>query len=206
MVCFKFASKGIYSGTSVHERLSTRTNWFTTKNFAKLLPRFTTTHSVYEQASFPFGLYIFSLSLCISCAASKRERARHTHTGSARDRQTHTDRQRKRETRTHTGSTRERDVHTHRQHEKETDAHTQALEESKEHYHNSFLSKCCRSVLEPDILGLIQKIPGVGKVKALALLQQFPSIQQLSNARTEELEAIVGQTIAQQIKIFFMNI
>ncbi|XP_039619508.1 Fanconi anemia core complex-associated protein 24 [Polypterus senegalus] len=80
------------------------------------------------------------------------------------------------------------------------------LEESNEHYRNSFLCKSCCSVVEPVILVLVQKIPGVGKVKALALLQQFPSIQQLSNARTEELEAIVGQTTAQQIKIFFMKI
>ncbi|MGH0147393.1 UNVERIFIED_CONTAM: hypothetical protein FKN15_059801 [Acipenser sinensis] len=53
----------------------------------------------------------------------------------------------------------------------------------------------------PAALAMVQQIPGVGKVKALALLQQFPSIHQLSNATTEELEVVVGRTIAQQIRL-----
>uniref|UniRef100_A0A671L8S2 Fanconi anemia core complex-associated protein 24 pseudonuclease domain-containing protein n=1 Tax=Sinocyclocheilus anshuiensis TaxID=1608454 RepID=A0A671L8S2_9TELE len=47
------------------------------------------------------------------------------------------------------------------------------------------------------------QIPGVGKVKAMQLLQRFPSIHQLSGASVHELEPIVGQATAQHITAFF---
>lgn len=56
---------------------------------------------------------------------------------------------------------------------------------------------------ESSLVQTVQQIPGVGKVKAPLLLQKFPSIQQLSNASTQELEEVVGRTVAQQIHTFF---
>lgn len=78
-------------------------------------------------------------------------------------------------------------------------------EESKEHGHNPFRRKSRSNLAEPTVLAMVQQIPGVGKVKTLALLQQFPSIHQLSNATTEELEVVVGRTIALQIRTFFIQ-
>uniref|UniRef100_A0A671U1X8 FA core complex associated protein 24 n=1 Tax=Sparus aurata TaxID=8175 RepID=A0A671U1X8_SPAAU len=53
-------------------------------------------------------------------------------------------------------------------------------------------------LLDPLVLALVQQVPGVGRVKALALLQHFSSIQQLCNAAPTELEPIVDQAAAQQ--------
>uniref|UniRef100_A0A2K5BVD6 Fanconi anemia core complex-associated protein 24 pseudonuclease domain-containing protein n=1 Tax=Aotus nancymaae TaxID=37293 RepID=A0A2K5BVD6_AOTNA len=72
----------------------------------------------------------------------------------------------------------------------------QTVEASK----NSLLRKKQALLLsEPSLLRNMQQIPGVGKVKAPLLLQKFPSIQQLSNASTQELE----QVVRQQIHAFF---
>uniref|UniRef100_A0A3Q3FYA1 FA core complex associated protein 24 n=1 Tax=Labrus bergylta TaxID=56723 RepID=A0A3Q3FYA1_9LABR len=49
----------------------------------------------------------------------------------------------------------------------------------------------------------LQVSPGVGRAKALALLQHFSSIGQLCNASPAELEPIVGHAAAQQIHNFF---
>ncbi|RVE55373.1 hypothetical protein OJAV_G00237010 [Oryzias javanicus] len=67
---------------------------------------------------------------------------------------------------------------------------------------NIFRKSSCR-LLDPLVLTLVQQIPGVGRVKALTLLQNFSSIQQLCSAAPEELEPMVGQTLAQQIHSFF---
>lgn len=76
-------------------------------------------------------------------------------------------------------------------------------EQTKEPSRNPFLRKK-RSVLsEPSLVRTVQQIPGVGKVKAPLLLQKFPTIQKLSNASIQELEAVVGHTVAQQIHAFF---
>uniref|UniRef100_A0A671U2Y6 FA core complex associated protein 24 n=1 Tax=Sparus aurata TaxID=8175 RepID=A0A671U2Y6_SPAAU len=53
-------------------------------------------------------------------------------------------------------------------------------------------------LLDPLVLALVQQVPGVGRVKALSLLQHFSSIQQLCNAAPTELEPIVDQAAAQQ--------
>uniref|UniRef100_A0A8C1R743 DisA/LigA helix-hairpin-helix motif domain-containing protein n=1 Tax=Cyprinus carpio TaxID=7962 RepID=A0A8C1R743_CYPCA len=58
-------------------------------------------------------------------------------------------------------------------------------------------SQWCRS--------LVLQIPGVGKVKAMQLLQRFPSIHQLCGASVYELEPIVGQATTQHITAFFHN-
>ncbi|XP_033621615.1 Fanconi anemia core complex-associated protein 24 isoform X7 [Fukomys damarensis] len=76
-------------------------------------------------------------------------------------------------------------------------------EQTKEPSKNPFLRKKRAVLSEPFLLRTVQQIPGVGKVKALLLLQKFPSIQQLSNASIQELQQVVGQAVAQQIHIFF---
>ncbi|XP_075945828.1 Fanconi anemia core complex-associated protein 24 isoform X2 [Anarhichas minor] len=68
---------------------------------------------------------------------------------------------------------------------------------------NPFRRRTSSRLLDPLVLALVQHVPGVGRVKALALLEQFSSIQQLCNAAPAELEPIVGQAAAQQIHSFF---
>lgn len=75
--------------------------------------------------------------------------------------------------------------------------------ESKE---NPFRRKSTARLLDPVVLNLIQQIPGVGKVKAMALLQHFPSIHKISNVSVKELEPVVGQATAQHIWAFFHEI
>ncbi|XP_057697690.1 Fanconi anemia core complex-associated protein 24 [Corythoichthys intestinalis] len=68
---------------------------------------------------------------------------------------------------------------------------------------NPFRRKSSSGLLDPLVLSTVQQVPGVGRVKALALLEHFPSIHQLCNATVAELEAIVGQASAQSIHTFF---
>ncbi|NXG79620.1 FAP24 protein, partial [Baryphthengus martii] len=75
-------------------------------------------------------------------------------------------------------------------------------EQSKDHNSNPFLRKQCSQLAEPSLFRTAQQIPGVGKTKALLLLQQFGSIHRLCNASVQELELIVGQTAARQIHSF----
>ncbi|KAF7642875.1 hypothetical protein LDENG_00249330 [Lucifuga dentata] len=70
---------------------------------------------------------------------------------------------------------------------------------------NPFRRRTSSQLLDPLVLALVQQVPGVGRVKALALLQNFPSIQQLCNANSTQLEPIVGQAAAQHIHHFFHN-
>ncbi|KYO32595.1 Fanconi anemia core complex-associated protein 24 isoform X1 [Alligator mississippiensis] len=76
-------------------------------------------------------------------------------------------------------------------------------EQSKDRTSNPFLRKQCSQLTHASILRTVQQIPGVGKTKALLLLQRFGSIHQLCNASVQELEQVVGQTVAQQIYAFF---
>ncbi|NXI55621.1 FAP24 protein, partial [Chloroceryle aenea] len=78
----------------------------------------------------------------------------------------------------------------------------QVREQSKDHNNNPFLRKQYSQLAEPSVFRTVQQIPGVGKTKALLLLQQFGSIHRLCNASLEELELVVGQTVAQQIYRF----
>ncbi|NXC70488.1 FAP24 protein, partial [Anhinga anhinga] len=75
-------------------------------------------------------------------------------------------------------------------------------EQSKDHNSNPFLRKQCSQLAEPSVFQTVQQIPGVGKTKALLLLQHFGSIHRLCNASVEELELVVGQTVAQQVYRF----
>ncbi|NXB11038.1 FAP24 protein, partial [Cnemophilus loriae] len=75
-------------------------------------------------------------------------------------------------------------------------------EQSRDRSANPFLRKQCAELAEPAVLQTVQQIPGVGKTKALHLLQQFGSIHRLCNASISELEQVVGQTVAQQIYTF----
>ncbi|XP_022072277.1 Fanconi anemia core complex-associated protein 24 [Acanthochromis polyacanthus] len=68
---------------------------------------------------------------------------------------------------------------------------------------NPFRRKSERCLLDPLVMGVVQKVPGVGKVRAQALLQNFSSIQQLCNATPAELTLIVGKACAQRIHSFF---
>ncbi|NWW48301.1 FAP24 protein, partial [Pedionomus torquatus] len=75
-------------------------------------------------------------------------------------------------------------------------------EQSKDLNSNPFLRKPCSQLAEPSLFRTVQQIPGVGKTKALLLLQRFGSIHRLCNASVKELELVVGQTLAQQIYNF----
>ncbi|KAJ8002841.1 hypothetical protein DPEC_G00163160 [Dallia pectoralis] len=70
---------------------------------------------------------------------------------------------------------------------------------------NPFRKKSVSRLLDPVVMSLVQQIPGVGKVKAVALLQHYSSVIQLCNAETCELETIVGQATAQSIHNFFQK-
>ncbi|MEE6500524.1 hypothetical protein FKM82_003814 [Ascaphus truei] len=78
-------------------------------------------------------------------------------------------------------------------------------EQSRDGSSNPFIRKKRSQLAEASILQTVQRIPGVGKVKALQLLQHFPTIQLLSNASVTELETVVGQGIAKQIHSFFVQ-
>ncbi|XP_038150731.1 Fanconi anemia core complex-associated protein 24 [Cyprinodon tularosa] len=68
---------------------------------------------------------------------------------------------------------------------------------------NPFRRRTSCRLLDSITLALVQQIPGVGKVRAVTLMQNFPSIQEISNASPAELEPLVGQASAQQIHSFF---
>ncbi|NXN77982.1 FAP24 protein, partial [Bombycilla garrulus] len=75
-------------------------------------------------------------------------------------------------------------------------------EQSRDRGSNPFLRRQRAPLAEPAVLHTVQQIPAVGKTKALLLLQQFGSIHRLCNAPINELEQVVGQTVAQQIYTF----
>ncbi|XP_061450036.1 Fanconi anemia core complex-associated protein 24 [Rhineura floridana] len=76
-------------------------------------------------------------------------------------------------------------------------------EQTKDRASNPFLNKKCPQLLEASVFQTVQQIPGVGKTKALLLLGRFRNLHQLSNASIQELEQVVGHTLAQQIHMFF---
>ncbi|XP_071612860.1 Fanconi anemia core complex-associated protein 24 [Heliangelus exortis] len=78
-------------------------------------------------------------------------------------------------------------------------------EQSKDPSRNPFLRQKRFQLAEPSVFRTVQQIPGVGKTKALLLLQQFGSIHRLCNASVNELEQVVGQTVAQQIHTFLCS-
>ncbi|XP_071755195.1 Fanconi anemia core complex-associated protein 24 [Centroberyx gerrardi] len=68
---------------------------------------------------------------------------------------------------------------------------------------NPFRRRSSSRLPEPLVLALVQRVPGVGRVKALALLRRFSGVRRLAGAEASELEAVVGQTAAQHIHSFF---
>ncbi|XP_034033194.1 Fanconi anemia core complex-associated protein 24 [Thalassophryne amazonica] len=68
---------------------------------------------------------------------------------------------------------------------------------------NPFKRRTSSQLVDPLVLALVQQIPGVGQVKARALLQHFTSIHQLCNATPVELEPVVGPAAAQHVHSFF---
>lgn len=68
---------------------------------------------------------------------------------------------------------------------------------------NPFRKRSMSRLLDPVVFDMVQLIPGVGKVKAVALLERFPSIYELNNASVQELESVVGHAAAQRIWGFF---
>ncbi|XP_027600539.1 Fanconi anemia core complex-associated protein 24 [Pipra filicauda] len=78
-------------------------------------------------------------------------------------------------------------------------------EQSRDQGTNPFLRKQRPQLAEPALFQTAQHIPGVGKTKALLLLQHFGSIHRLCNASISELEQVVGQTAAQQIHAFLCS-
>lgn len=77
------------------------------------------------------------------------------------------------------------------------------LQVHREGRENPFRRRSSSRLLDSPVLALVQRVPGVGRVKALALLRHFSSIQRLCNAAPAQLEPIVGQAAAQQVHSFF---
>ncbi|NXH39513.1 FAP24 protein, partial [Dicaeum eximium] len=75
-------------------------------------------------------------------------------------------------------------------------------EQSRDRGANPFVGRQRAGPAEPALLRAAQRIPAVGRSKALLLLQRFGSIHRLCNASLGELEQVVGQTVAQQIHTF----
>ncbi|NXC26771.1 FAP24 protein, partial [Campylorhamphus procurvoides] len=75
-------------------------------------------------------------------------------------------------------------------------------EQGRDQSTNPFLHKQRPPLPEPAAFRAVQHIPGVGKTKALLLLEHFGTIHRLCNASLGELEQVVGQTAAQQIYTF----
>ncbi|XP_056356415.1 Fanconi anemia core complex-associated protein 24 [Oenanthe melanoleuca] len=75
-------------------------------------------------------------------------------------------------------------------------------EQSRDLGANPFVRKQRAQLAEPAVLRAVQHIPGVGRAKALLLLQRFGSIHRLCNTPLSELQPVVGQTLAQQIYTF----
>jgi excinuclease ABC subunit C len=51
----------------------------------------------------------------------------------------------------------------------------------------------------------LQQIPGIGSATATALLQQFKSVKQVSNASIEQLSAVIGASKATTVHAYFQN-
>ncbi|NXQ70698.1 FAP24 protein, partial [Quiscalus mexicanus] len=75
-------------------------------------------------------------------------------------------------------------------------------EQSRDRGSSPFAGRQRARPAEPAVLQALQRIPGVGRTKALLLLQRFGSIHRLCNAGTPQLEPAVGPAVAQQIYTF----
>lgn len=68
---------------------------------------------------------------------------------------------------------------------------------------NPFRRRTSCQMLDNAVLAVVLKVPGVGRVKALALLEKFSSIHEICNATPEQLQPVVGQASAKHIHDFF---
>ncbi|KAK2566132.1 Fanconi anemia core complex-associated protein 24 [Acropora cervicornis] len=59
--------------------------------------------------------------------------------------------------------------------------------------------------IDKALLTTLQAVPGLGQKKALSLLTQYGSIEQISKASTASLSTVVGKANAQQVKDFFQQ-
>ena len=68
---------------------------------------------------------------------------------------------------------------------------------------NPFVIKKSQKPIDEALLSSLQTVPGLGEKKALALLQRFGNIKELSQASTQDISKIVGDVCAQTVKSFF---
>ncbi|XP_067052851.1 Fanconi anemia core complex-associated protein 24-like [Acropora muricata] len=68
---------------------------------------------------------------------------------------------------------------------------------------NPYRIKMKPTPIDKALLTTLQAVPGLGQKKALSLLTQYGSIEQISKASTAFLSTVVGKANAQQVKDFF---
>uniref|UniRef100_UPI00358E24B9 Fanconi anemia core complex-associated protein 24 n=1 Tax=Myxine glutinosa TaxID=7769 RepID=UPI00358E24B9 len=79
-----------------------------------------------------------------------------------------------------------------------------AGEHCKEDTRNPFLPRHNPpGLVNGQVLESILKVPGIGRVKALTLLNYFPSLLKLSTASEDELAEAVGPALAKNVHRFF---
>ncbi|XP_041376598.1 Fanconi anemia core complex-associated protein 24-like isoform X2 [Gigantopelta aegis] len=70
---------------------------------------------------------------------------------------------------------------------------------------NPFLRRRLLQQVDPALVMSLQKVPKLGQVKALQLLEAFHSLRGICEASTEALSKIVGAACARNVKQFFDN-
>ncbi|CAG5116674.1 unnamed protein product, partial [Candidula unifasciata] len=71
---------------------------------------------------------------------------------------------------------------------------------------NPFLKPVPAPSADVAVMSVLTTCPGVGETKALALLDNFPSLECLSKATLEELAAVVGKASAGKLYDFFHRV
>uniref|UniRef100_A0A8C6WRM6 FA core complex associated protein 24 n=1 Tax=Neogobius melanostomus TaxID=47308 RepID=A0A8C6WRM6_9GOBI len=71
---------------------------------------------------------------------------------------------------------------------------------------NPFRRRSSSQLLDPQVLSMVQLVPGVGKVKALALLHHFPSLHQLCNAPPANWSPSWVRLLLNKYIAFFTNL
>ncbi|XP_074618306.1 Fanconi anemia core complex-associated protein 24-like [Acropora palmata] len=70
---------------------------------------------------------------------------------------------------------------------------------------NPYRIKMKPTPIDKTLLTTLQAVPGLGQKKALSLLTQYGSIEEISKASTASLSTVVGKANAQQVKDFFQQ-
>lgn len=68
---------------------------------------------------------------------------------------------------------------------------------------NPYRIKMKPTPIDQALMTTLQTVPGLGQKKALALLTQYGSIEQISKASIASLATVIGKANAQQVKDFF---